>query len=96
MTMGVISCDRKGCPNVMCGRKVLVHLNICDSCWEELVALKGTWEPPMRREEMEIRISNFMGAVARDDHAPGRDELNETFNELTDHGRSRWDQADPE
>jgi len=35
--MGVLSCDRQGCNNIMCERHSYEHGYICNSCFEELV-----------------------------------------------------------
>jgi len=35
--MGVMSCDRRGCSNVMCDRYSDEHGYICPACYEELV-----------------------------------------------------------
>ena len=38
--MGVMSCDRKDCGNVMCSRiSHIFNAYICDECFEELVKL---------------------------------------------------------
>lgn len=36
--MGVRSCDRNGCKNIMCDRASHEHGYICQECFEELVA----------------------------------------------------------
>ncbi len=36
--MGVNSCDRRDCDNIMCGRLSNEYGYICDDCFEELVA----------------------------------------------------------
>lgn len=35
--MSVLSCDRRGCDNIMCHRLSTVHGYICNECFEELV-----------------------------------------------------------
>lgn len=35
--MSVLSCARRGCPNIMCDRLSHEHGYICDECYEELV-----------------------------------------------------------
>lgn len=35
--MGVMSCNRKGCKNVMCDRYSEKHGYICDECFDQLV-----------------------------------------------------------
>ena len=35
--MGVLSCNRNGCQNIMCDRYSFTHGYICDDCFEELV-----------------------------------------------------------
>lgn len=40
--MGVLSCARRGCPNIMCDRLSHEHGYICNDCFEELVATGPT------------------------------------------------------
>lgn len=37
--MGVLSCDRLGCQNIMCNRLSHKYGYICDECFEELIEL---------------------------------------------------------
>lgn len=37
--MGVISCNRGNCPNIMCNRNSYKYGNICHECFEELVSI---------------------------------------------------------
>lgn len=53
--MGVMTCSRRGCDNIMCDRHSTKHGYLCDSCFEELVDL-GT----------DVRIENFMDTPPND------------------------------
>lgn len=37
--MSVLSCDRRGCVNIMCDRLSHEYGYICDDCFDELVSL---------------------------------------------------------
>mgnify|MGYP003965277447 FL=1 len=38
--MSVLSCNRRGCSNIMCDRHNHKHGYICDECFKELVSLR--------------------------------------------------------
>lgn len=40
--MSVLSCDRRGCENIMCDRLSHEHGYLCDECFDELVELGAT------------------------------------------------------
>ena len=63
--MSVLACDRGNCPNIMCDRLILQGTRdgsryICNSCYDELLEFKKTWEPPMTAQEVEAKIREFM------------------------------------
>jgi tRNA G26 N,N-dimethylase Trm1 len=93
--MGVMACDRQGCDNIMCTRTIRGSRHytgsyyICDDCFRELVALKGTWRGPLAESEIVEKIAEFMeterqGGTA--DDIDGRDGIDEIFRHLTDDG----------
>lgn len=49
--MGVLSCDRRGCENIMCDRYSYKHGYLCHECFDELVA-KGP----------NVEVEEFMGS----------------------------------
>ena len=55
--MGVMTCYRKGCDNIMCNRYSANYGYICDDCFKELV----------RRGPL-VKIDDFM-ATKKEDHA---------------------------
>lgn len=66
--VGVLSCSRKGCPNVMCDRCSSVHGYICDDCFDELVKTGGRVDidefmetTPSSREDMEDLYKYYNG-----------------------------------
>lgn len=64
--MGVLACDRSGCPNVMCDRLILNNRRyICGDCWGELLKWKETWELPMTEWEVENKILDFFDTVPK-------------------------------
>jgi hypothetical protein len=48
--MGVISCERNGCTNIMCNRHSNLYGDICDECYNELL------------ERIDIDINAFMAS----------------------------------
>ncbi len=66
--MGVLSCDRPGCDNIMCDRYSGKHGYLCWECFNELVAKK-------------IPVSEFMRTIrAEEDENPYTEEFyNEIF-----------------
>lgn len=55
--MGVISCDRKDCENVMCDITV-ANKNVCNECADEFMTLMGN--EPKTPSDMGREFINFM------------------------------------
>lgn len=65
--MGVLACDRTGCPHIMCDRLILDGTQyICSDCFAELLRVKSTWPDTMTTLELRERVESFM------DTRPGR------------------------
>lgn len=63
--MGVMECNRKGCSNILCRRCILdSSAYICDECFAELVAMKGTWQREMTAADVRDAIEQFMASRA--------------------------------
>lgn len=65
--MGVLTCGRDGCTRVMCDRMLALRIGndyynhyICDDCFAELEALRGTWRGPMTVLEIHEAVQAFM------------------------------------
>lgn len=59
--MGVMKCDRNDCDNILCNRCILGGTHyICESCYDELLDYKQTWQPPMSAIDVKNLIIGFM------------------------------------
>lgn len=59
--MGVMTCDRGDCTNIMCDRCILGNTAyICSECWSELLAYKNTWPETMSVADVRHKIEDFM------------------------------------
>lgn len=56
--MSVLSCERSGCPNVMCDN-MIIGKHICGSCLNELNRVRRDWPQMMNTEELRRRIGQF-------------------------------------
>ena len=72
--MGVIACDRSGCPNVMCDRYVGGQ-RICNRCYADLMRIKGEWPVRMTKHELAVRLSEFFSSDPIDDIVDVEEEL---------------------
>lgn len=65
--MGVMTCSRGDCQNIMCGRLILDgSAYICDACYDELIMYRETWtEREMLVSEVRERIKSFMRTPTR-------------------------------
>jgi len=61
--MGVMSCNRKGCNNIMCDRHSNNYGYICNECFDELV----------RQRLIYMNVKSFMDVAKVCDNNPGFD-----------------------
>ncbi len=64
--MSVLSCDRRGCPHVMCERLIQTSDGdqyICDGCFVELQKLAAKWPSPMLRKDVVEAVTEFMDSA---------------------------------
>jgi hypothetical protein len=84
--MGVLSCDRACCNNVMCDFIIDYGQTdyICRECLDELTSLKDIWEADITYDVMKERIREFMGSRSRDNTINERDRerIDEMFNDM--------------
>lgn len=66
--MGVLTCHRKGCENIMCDRYSHEFGYICEECFEEL-----------RNLSSDTDIKGFMDSPKKDNEENGLNLLNEIF-----------------
>ena len=79
-------CTRRGCDNILCDNQILVGLHdlayICDRCWSDLKAWKGTWTSSVHKDDVQRMISQFMdGSVGHRDGIST--EAEEEFQRIT-------------
>lgn len=92
--MGVMACDRRDCPNVMCnitfmeGRKY-----ICYECYEELLKWRETWDEETPYYEVEGLILRFMqtppGSTKPSENSPDV-RTQQEFERLTKNCQYEW------
>lgn len=87
--MGVLACDRRGCPNIMCDYCILGNsLDLCSDCLRELTEKKERWPADLPDTAIEDRIRKFMNRERGVDPNIDRTHLNEVFDRLI--GKPRW------
>lgn len=84
--MGVMPCSRNECENILCRRIICTGNYICDDCFEMLLVLKKTWQPPLSEFEVRELIEQFMDTPANTDEdyrSYEWGELDRIFDRLT-------------
>ena len=87
--MGVMACDRDGCPNIMCDKIILEgtrdgYLRICGDCWEELLFHGESFRLSATESWVEGQIRAFMRTEPRSYGPRGpRETTADIFKRLT-------------
>lgn len=84
--MGVLACERRGCPNILCHRLILEdQCRICDECWEEMLQYKSRWRlSRMSAREVRALLEEFMDTeVGAHRMLADEAEIDEEFDKLT-------------
>lgn len=76
--MGVLSCNRRGCSNIMCDRASHTYGYICNECFEELVDSGPNTD-----------IENFMSS-RKDDSTCNNESSYNKYNEEFPDQDHRW------
>ena len=87
--MGVNSCDRSGCTNIMCDTLMNVDSDqfyICGDCKRDLDTMSESWPSSMSKSELNARIKTFMR-----DTQPGDSQEVNTKKEID---RLLWESED--
>jgi hypothetical protein len=63
--MSVLQCDRRGCENTMCDRLSADFGNICDECFEELVASTQAVNLTTFMSTRVVNLTTFMSTRKR-------------------------------
>lgn len=91
--MGVMTCGRDGCRNILCDRTI-THSDysssyICDECWEELMNFKDTLTPPMTERDVREAIDGFMDTEKGKHSKPDHCDIDEVFRCVSSDRRDR-------
>jgi hypothetical protein len=58
--MGVLTCDRSDCQNIMCDQIIMDRMYICNECIAELEDWRRTWDEETKVSDVERLLSDFM------------------------------------
>jgi len=81
--MGVLSCHRNGCENIMCDIYIPAVGYVCDDCKEEFknYTLANGYEN-LKEYEILKELKNFMRETVKDEYSGNREmSIDEFFNE---------------
>lgn len=82
--MGVMSCDRQGCNNIMCDRLILRNSRyICNDCFQELLLSKSEWPKDITVVDVVEQIKLFMDTEPGTHKMLNQDEIDEEFRRQT-------------
>lgn len=84
--MGVMSCQRPDCDNIMCDR-IVMGAYLCDSCHAEFLEWRQTWPGETTAANMRERIEQFLVAPSGVYKVPAvlsRDEIDAEIEKIFD------------
>lgn len=87
--MGVMECDRRGCPEIMCRRLILEgSMYICDGCYAELQRARESWPKAMTAVEVWDAIKKFMVTRVGTHTVLDQEGIDQEFKRLTGEGEA--------
>ncbi len=81
--MGVCSCCREGCDNIMCDRRIRTLGYICGDCYDELLEAKKAWPPETTADDVAGMIEQFMDSPKGTTQQHVNEEVDAEFERLT-------------